>query len=349
MASDRVPSSNKNRTFEMLALADFCGSGAPENDAPQRIDKSNFEVVLSSFSPRLDLQVADHVGGGKLPLAIELRFAAMADFAPIAILEQTDAFRGYLESCRLLSAVAKGAVGTDAAQQRLAKLEIPDALRDRISGVLSGPAAPPAQEAATSTDQTGDILGDVGMPDEGQPDAQRGVQSLIDQLGIKRVELAAAPARQLAATLLDETCRLVHAQLDEILHHSSFQTLEAAWRGLQLLVTRTDFQQPSVAIHVAHCTRPNLVSALAAQLETLWSIGHVADLVVADFAFDQSPQDVALLKAVADGGLGAYCPVVASASRAILGIDGDTSSLPHSLDERFDAPDLIEWRGVSGA
>lgn len=53
--------------------------------------------------------------------------------------------------------------------------------------------------------------------------------------GVELEDFFAAISRQIA-----DIDRLLSAQVNEILHHPTFQALEASWRGLQLLVDETD-------------------------------------------------------------------------------------------------------------
>ena len=47
-------------------------------------------------------------------------------------------------------------------------------------------------------------------------------------------------------------------QMDEILHHPDFQALESSWRGLQLLVERTNFRE-NIKIELLNVSRQDLL------------------------------------------------------------------------------------------
>ncbi|WP_206360723.1 type VI secretion system contractile sheath domain-containing protein, partial [Pseudomonas viridiflava] len=47
-------------------------------------------------------------------------------------------------------------------------------------------------------------------------------------------------------------------QMDEILHHPDFQSLESSWRGLQLLVDRTNFRE-NIKIEILNVSKDDLL------------------------------------------------------------------------------------------
>src|SRR5690606_28177579 len=52
----------------------------------------------------------------------------------------------------------------------------------------------------------------------------------------------------------------ISQQLDAVLHHPKFQELESAWRGLKLLVDRTDFRK-NVKIEILNCSKEDLAES----------------------------------------------------------------------------------------
>ena len=47
-------------------------------------------------------------------------------------------------------------------------------------------------------------------------------------------------------------------QVDEILHNDKFQEMESAWRGLKLLIDRTDFRE-NIKIEVLNVSKEELL------------------------------------------------------------------------------------------
>jgi type VI secretion system protein ImpC len=122
--------------------------------------------------------------------------------------------------------------------------------------------------------------------------------------------------------------------LDAILHHPRFQALEAAWRGLWLLVSRTD-DDPMVRIRVLHATKEDLRKDLTRApavdqsrlFEKVWAdVWGVADAapfgaLVGDYAFDASAEDRALLEGIAQVAAAAHTPFLAAAAPGLVGLE----------------------------
>ena len=74
--------------------------------------------------------------------------------------------------------------------------------------------------------------------DEGYDVAKKGVAAFIAQL-LNGGEAAPKVNKSLVDNMIVELDRKISHQVDEVLHETSFQQLESAWRGLKLLVDRT--------------------------------------------------------------------------------------------------------------
>ncbi len=115
-----------------------------------------------------------------------------------------------------------------------------------------------------------------------------------------------------------------------------------------MLVSRTDFQDVPLVLHVTHARRDSLIDGLPQAIQHVEAnaSGDGIDVVLIDFEFDQTAGDLALLRALGEIGEQFYCLVLTSGSKCLLGVsaDADYSGLPRSLRSRFDESDLIEWR-----
>ena len=72
--------------------------------------------------------------------------------------------------------------------------------------------------------------------------AKRGVSAFIEEL-LKPKNQEEPVKKALIDKMITEIDQKLSQQVDEILHHESFQQLESSWRGLKLLVDRTDFRE----------------------------------------------------------------------------------------------------------
>src|SRR6185295_14835658 len=94
--------------------------------------------------------------------------------------------------------------------------------------------------------------------DEGYEVAKKGVQAFISQLLAPAGKDQKADKKMVDGMIAELDTKLSR-QLDEVLHAPAFQKLESAWRGLKLLVDRTDFRE-NVKINILNCSKEDLLT-----------------------------------------------------------------------------------------
>lgn len=163
---------------------------------------------------------------------------------------------------------------------------------------------------------------------------------------------------------------LLSGQVNEILHHPSFQSLESAWRGLDYLwQTRTslltgrvlDDKAADIEIRILSVSKKELVKdfedAVDFDQNSLFKKvyeeefgtagGHPYGLLVANYEFTNHPEDIDLLSQLSGIGAAAFAPVITSATPALLGIeDFSTLEQPINLDQVFQQPKHRKWRSL---
>jgi type VI secretion system protein ImpC len=148
---------------------------------------------------------------------------------------------------------------------------------------------------------------------------------------------------------------VLSAQMDEILHNQQFQELESTWRGLLFLVQNTEFSKP-VKFEILDVTKQELYDDLNdANLgegyekdSGLWHHiywgaydkvgGHSYTAMVADYQFDNSPQDISLLQHISVLSESAQLPFISNASSKFFGEENmvdlmNNRFLPEQLKE----------------
>ena len=119
------------------------------------------------------------------------------------------------------------------------------------------------QSAATESVEEGSLLDQVmansrmAPADEGYDVARRGVATFISNL-LKSDEKGQPVNKALVDQMVVELDRKISAQMDEILHAPKLQELESSWRGLKLMVDRTDFQE-NIKVDILHATKGELL------------------------------------------------------------------------------------------
>lgn len=95
----------KELPFVMGVMGDFSGNPtSPPKSLTQRkfvsIDRDNFNDVMASISPELNLRVKNTLVEGEedSEMAVQLKFKSMDDFDPARIVEQIPALKSLLDS-----------------------------------------------------------------------------------------------------------------------------------------------------------------------------------------------------------------------------------------------------------
>src|SRR6187549_2729273 len=105
-----------------------------------------------------------------------------------------------------------------------------------------------------------EILAETKMApgDEGYEVAKKGVQAFISELVAPKRE-GEKVDKAFVDALIAEIDAKLSLQIDEILHHPTFQKLESAWRGLKFLVDRTDFRE-NIKVELLNCSKEDLLA-----------------------------------------------------------------------------------------
>lgn len=194
--------------------------------------------------------------------------------------------------------------------------------------------------------------------DDGYDIAKRGVEAFIaEMLNYDSVEKI---NKALVDNMIAEIDRKLSRQLDEILHHPDFQTVEGAWRSLKLLVDRTNFRE-NIRIEVLNVSKDSLLedfedspeipkSGLYKQVYTReygQFGGQPIAAMIANYEFTPSSPDVKLLQYVAAVGAMAHAPFIAAAAPIFFGVENYTE-IPNLKDLRsiFEGPQYIKWRSL---
>jgi type VI secretion system protein ImpB len=94
--------------FVAGVLGDFSGNPAqplkPLRDRKfVQIDRDNFQDVMASMTPELNIKVDNKLAGDGSQMAVSLKFNSMDDFSPARVAQQVDSLRKILETRNKLS------------------------------------------------------------------------------------------------------------------------------------------------------------------------------------------------------------------------------------------------------
>jgi type VI secretion system protein ImpC len=155
-----------------------------------------------------------------------------------------------------------------------------------------------------------------------------------------------------------EIDKKLSGQLNEIMHHEDFQRLEATWRGLHYLVHQSETGE-NLKIRVLNVNKRELFKDLEKAVEFDQSGlfkkvyeeeygqlgGQPYGMLVGDFEFSRSAEDVSLLKMISNVAAAAHAPFVSAANPKLFNLDRFTElSAPRDLAKIFESVEHTAWK-----
>jgi type VI secretion system protein ImpC len=312
--------------FRLLLLGDFSASGSKQpisSRKPVQVDRDNFDDVLAAFHPELKINLGDEEPA-------TLKFSHLDDFHPDRLLERVDMFRK-LRNIR-------------------ARLADPATFADAAAEFGLGGRAKPLEEAQSTTPQAsplalGSLLDDMIEQTEARAQmrsaAESDLQKFVRRVTEPHLVSAADPRQSEILALID---RALGAQMRALLHVSDFQSLEAAWRAVFLLVRRIDTDE-MLKLYLVDLSKDELAADLNSSLDLRTTFayrllagdainsvgGEPWAAIVGDYAFAATRAHAELLGRLAKVAHAAGAPFLAAASPALLGCKS-FSATPNARD-----------------
>jgi type VI secretion system protein ImpC len=155
-----------------------------------------------------------------------------------------------------------------------------------------------------------------------------------------------------------ELDRLISAQLNEIMHHDDFQKLEASWRGLNYLVQQSETGD-QMKIKVLNVAKNELLKDMEKAPEFDQSVffkkiyeeefgmfgGHSYGVILGDFEFGFTPQDITLLEKISGVAASAHAPFISAASPKMFNWKSFTElGGPRDLSKIFTSAEYVKWK-----
>jgi type VI secretion system protein ImpC len=308
--------------LQFLIMADFSGRGHREAPAPlldltQRslmtVDADNFNAIVARLAPKLRLPLDAERG-----TVLALGFSQLDDFHPDALYQRLELFQVLRRArARLLNPASFA--------QAVAELD-----------ANPMPAQEPASPASTATSESEAdlferLLGRAPAVTPSPRPVEPGtvaIQTLL-QAVVQPHIVRGDPSQPAWIAAVDAA---IGDQMRAILHQPDFQALEAAWRGVRDLIAA--FDTDVVRVSLLDVTQQELLLDLRAaagdpRATSLYTLlidqgvrmhdGQPWTLLVGDYRFGATGEDLALLGAL--GALGAHAggPFLAAADPGLLG------------------------------
>ncbi len=192
--------------------------------------------------------------------------------------------------------------------------------------------------------------------EEGYDVAKRGVAAFISELLGPRA--GQKIDKQLVDLMISEIDSKLSSQLDEILHHEKFQQMESSWRGLKLVVDRTDFRE-NIKLEMLNVSKADLLADFEDAPEIVQSGlykhvysneygtfgGEPIGSMIANYYFGPGAQDVALLQKVASVAAMSHCPFISAAGPDMFGVSDFTElEKVKDLKATMEGPKYAKWQ-----
>ena len=223
-----------------------------------------------------------------------------------------------------------------------------------------------AQQAASSlTSQTTEVSLLDQIVDQGRlgkdADAKERGKDLIKEFVAQVLEGSMTVSRD-AETMINariaQIDHLLSIQLNEILHHPSFQKLEGTWRGLKYLIDQSETSD-QLKIKVMNVSKRELLRDLQRAPEFDQSAlfkkvyeeefgmfgGAPFAALVGDYEFGRGPEDIELLERVSQTAAAAHAPFLSAAAPDFFNLESYTTlDAPRDLAKVFDTTEYAQWK-----
>jgi type VI secretion system protein ImpC len=232
-----------------------------------------------------------------------------------------------------------------------------------MSGTELGGAVPAAGVMTQETSDFASLLTKEFKPktDSARAAVEAAVQTLAQQALSNTQLIATDSLRSIEAIIAALDAKLTE-QINVIMHTEDFQGLESAWRGLHHLVNNTETDE-TLKIRVLNISKKDVGRTLKKFRGTAWDQspifkklyeeefgqfgGAPYGLLLGDYYFDHSPQDVQLLGDIAQVAAAAHAPFIASTAPGVLQMESWSElANPRDLTKIFQTPEYAAWQSL---
>ena len=197
--------------------------------------------------------------------------------------------------------------------------------------------------------------------EEARSAVEQAVQTLAQQ-ALANAKVISGDALKTIEAMIGALDRKLTEQVNLVLHHSDFQKLESAWRGLHYFVNNTETDE-QLKIRVMNVSKQDLGKTLKRFKGTAWDQsplfkkmyeeeygqfgGEPFGCLVGDYHFDHTPPDVELLGEMSKIAASAHAPFIAGASPTVMQMESwQELANPRDLTKIFQTPEYAAWRSL---
>lgn len=184
----------------------------------------------------------------------------------------------------------------------------------------------------------------------------------LSQQALAQSSLISDDSIRSITSMIAEIDKKLTEQVNLVIHHEDLQTLEGSWRGLHYLVNNTETDE-TLKIKVFNVSKKDLGKSLKKFKGTAWDQspifkkiyeeeygqfgGEPYGCLCADYSFDHSPPDVALLGEMTQVCAASHTPMITGASPNLMQMDSwQELSNPRDLTKIFGTAEYAAWKSL---
>jgi len=197
--------------------------------------------------------------------------------------------------------------------------------------------------------------------DERKSAVQTAVRTLAEQ-ALGATALISDDVVKSIEAMIAEIDKKLSEQINKILHHEDFRSLEGSWRGLHHLVSNTETDE-MLKIRVLNISKKELGSTIKKFKGTAWDQsplfkklyeeefgtpgGQPYGCLLGDYYFDHTAPDVEILSGMGQIASAAHAPFISAGGPTLMGMESwQELSNPRDLTKIFQTAEYASWRSL---
>lgn len=199
--------------------------------------------------------------------------------------------------------------------------------------------------------------GRLGHNEEERRESTGWVEAFLDEILAGQI-IVSDDTEAMIGKRISDIDQLLSNQLNEIMHAPKFQKLEGTWRGLNYLVQQTE-TSPMLQIKVLNASKRDILADARGASEFDQSAlfkkiyeeeygtfgGDPFGLLVGDYEFGRSTEDLEILEKVAGVAAAAHAPFIAASTPQMFGWQSfQELNIPRDLEKGFESNHYVRWR-----
>lgn len=192
-------------------------------------------------------------------------------------------------------------------------------------------------------------------------EVENAVKTLAAQ-ALENTQLISDDTVKSLQAMIAEIDKKLSEQINQVMHHEDFQSLESAWRGLHYLVNNTE-SDSTLQIRVMNISKKELGKTLKRYKGSNWDQspifkrlyeeeygmfgGKPYGCMIGDYYFDHSPQDVELLGEMSKVCAAMHAPMISAADPSLFFMESwQELSNPRDLTSLFTTSQHAAWNSL---